>query len=65
MDEKQVLTAKEASEYLRISYWLVIQLVKRNEIPHHKWGKRIFFNKEILDEFIMQKEKTTLSKCSV
>ena len=31
--QRTTLTAKEAAEYLGISYWLITQLVKRKQIP--------------------------------
>lgn len=34
--QRITLTAKEAAEYLGISYWLITQLVKRKQIPLEK-----------------------------
>ena len=47
--QRTTLTAKEAAEYLGISYWLITQLVKRKQIPCSRVGKRILFRKEALD----------------
>ena len=44
--KRTTLTAKEAAEYLGISYWLITQLVKRKQIPCSRVGKRILFRKE-------------------
>ena len=55
-EDNITFTAKEAADYLRISYWLITQLVKRGEIPYHKWGRRIFFKKANLDRFIDEQE---------
>lgn len=61
MEEQNVtFTAKEAAEYLKISYWLITQLVKRGEIPHHKWGRKIFFKKSNLDKFVDEQEERAL-----
>lgn len=61
MEEQNVtFTAKEAAEYLKISYWLITQLVKRGEIPYHRWGRKIFFKKTNLDKFINEQEKKAL-----
>lgn len=54
------LTAREAAEYLGISYWLITQLVKRKQIPCSRVGKRILFRKEILDIYLSKKEKDSL-----
>lgn len=61
MEEQNVtFTAKEAAEYLKISYWLITQLVKRGEIPYHRWGRKIFFKKTNLDKFINKQEEKAL-----
>ena len=46
--QRTTLTAKEASEYLGISYWLITQLVKKNKIPYSRMGSRILFRKDAL-----------------
>ena len=47
--QRTTLTAKEAAEYLGISYWLITQLVRRKQIPCSRVGKRILFREEALD----------------
>ena len=32
--ERATLTTEETAEYLGVSYWLVGQMVRKNEIPH-------------------------------
>ena len=54
------LTAKEAAEYLGISYWLITQLVRRKQIPCSRVGKRILFRKEALDIYLSKKENDSL-----
>ena len=39
--ERTTLTMEEVAEYLGISYWLVGQLVRKNELPHFRVGGRI------------------------
>ncbi len=60
--QRTTLTAKEAAEYLGISYWLITQLVKRRQIPCSRVGKRILFRKEALDIYLSQKENDSLEK---
>ena len=60
--QRTTLTAKEAAEYLGISYWLITQLVKRKQIPCSRVGKRILFRKEALDIYLSKKEKISLEK---
>ena len=60
--KKTTLTAKEAAEYLGISYWLITQLVKRKQIPCSRIGKRILFRKEALDIYLSKKENDSLNE---
>lgn len=57
---RTTLTAKEAAEYLGISYWLITQLVRRKQIPCSGVGKRILFRKEALDIYLSNKENDSL-----
>lgn len=57
---RTTLTAKEAAEYLEISYWLITQLVRRKQIPCSRVGKRILFRKEALDIYLSKKENDSL-----
>lgn len=59
--QKTTLTMKEASEYLGISYWLVNQLVKRKQIPFSKVGGKFLFRIKALDDYLSEKEKTSMN----
>jgi excisionase family DNA binding protein len=60
--QRTTLTAKEAAEYLGISYWLITQLVRRKQIPCSRVGKRILFRKEALDIYLSKKENDSLEQ---
>lgn len=60
--QRTTLTAKEAAEYLGISYWLITQLVRRKQIPCSRVGKRILFRKEALDIYLSKKENNSLEQ---
>ena len=60
--QRTTLTAKEAAEYLGISYWLITQLVRRKQIPCSRVGKRILFRKEALDIDLSKKENDSLEQ---
>ena len=60
--QRTTLTAKEAAEYLGISYWLITQLVKRKQIPCSRVGKRILFRKEVLDVYLSKKENDSIEE---
>ena len=55
--ERTTLTMEEVAEYLGISYWLVGQLVRKNELPHFRVGGRILFRKKVIDNFMEEQEK--------
>lgn len=58
--QRTTLTAKEAAEYLGISYWMITQLVRRKQIPCSRVGKRSLFRKEALDIYLSKKENDSL-----
>ncbi len=60
--QRTTLTAKEAAEYLGISYWLITQLVKRKQIPCSRGGRRILFRKDALDVYLSKKENDSLKE---
>lgn len=59
--ERSTLLAKEAAEYLGISYWLILELAKQKKIPHTRAGKRVIFRKESLDKWMDQQEELNSS----
>ena len=58
--QRTTLTAKEAAEYLGISYWLITQLVKRKQIPCSRVGKRILCREAALDIYLSTTENDSL-----
>lgn len=50
------LKARQAAGYLGISYWKILDMVKKGEIPHIKAGKLVLFRQETLDRWIMEQE---------
>ena len=59
--QRTTLTAKEAAEYLGISYWLINQLVRRKEIPCSKVGGKFLFRVQVLDEYLRNKEQQSVN----
>ena len=53
---------EEVAKYLGISYWLVGQLVRKNELPHFRVGGRILFRKKVIDNFMEEQEKLAFNK---
>jgi len=52
--------AKQAAKYLNISYWKILDMVKKGEIPHIKAGKLVLFRKETLDNWIVEQEQQSV-----
>lgn len=60
LSNKTVLTFDEASEYTGLSKSYIYKLTSSQRIPHSKPnGKIIFFNKEKLDNWLLNNEKKT------
>lgn len=54
---RSTLKATEAAHYLGISYWLILEMAKRGEIPHIRAGSRVLFRRESLDEWMKNQEQ--------
>ena len=46
------MDVKDLSEYLKLSVSAIYKLTSTSEIPHYKSGKRLYFKKEDIDEWI-------------
>ncbi|MFA6941438.1 MAG: excisionase family DNA-binding protein [Clostridiaceae bacterium] len=53
-------TAQEAADYIGISYWLVLEMAKKHEIPVISCGSRKLFRKEAIDKWMDEKEKQSM-----
>lgn len=56
---EQLLTIKEASEFLKLSVPTLYSKVSRNELPFMKQGKRLYFSNVELMDYIKQGRKKT------
>jgi excisionase family DNA binding protein len=54
--ERQTLSAKEAAKYIGISYWLILEMAKRKEIPCIRVGSRVLFRKNAVDSWMAERE---------
>ncbi len=54
--ERETITAREAAEYLGISYWKLLQLAKAREVPHVRLQGRLLFRRKSLDEWLEEQE---------
>lgn len=53
---RDVLTMKEAAEYLRCNYVVLSQKAKAGEVPCFKFGSKVMFRKAALQEWIGKQE---------
>jgi PAS domain S-box-containing protein/excisionase family DNA binding protein len=54
----ELMTTKEASEYLKIGYLTLYKLAQQGEIPAHKVGGHWRFSRMALDDWFANKSKT-------
>lgn len=54
------LKAREAAKYLNISYWKILDMAKKNEIPHIRIGKLVLFRRETLDSWLAHREAASV-----
>ena len=52
-----LMTTKEASEYLQLSYMTLYKLAQQDDIPAYKLGGHWRFNKKVLDEWFANKSQ--------
>jgi excisionase family DNA binding protein len=59
--DRITLSAREAAEFLGISYWMILELVKQKRLPCVKVGNRKLFRKETLTLWLdnMERESKT------
>ena len=53
---------EETAKYMGISYWLLGQQVRKNEIPHFRVGGKVLFRKKVIDNFMEEQEKVAFDK---
>jgi len=58
----QLLTIKQAGEFLTLSVPTLYGLVSKNTIPVSKQGKRLYFSKQELTDWIKAGRKLTVSE---
>jgi len=60
MSQSVTMKAKEAAEYLGISYWLLLEMTKKGELCYIAAGGRKLFRKESLDLWMTNMEAKSL-----
>lgn len=54
------ISAKMAAKYLNVSYWKILDMAKKNEVPHIRAGALFLFRKETLDRWIEEQEAASV-----
>jgi excisionase family DNA binding protein len=60
--ERQTLSAKDAAKYIGISYWLILEISKRKEIPCIRVGSRVLFRRDALDNWMKDREAESIQQ---
>jgi excisionase family DNA binding protein len=58
-DINQIMNISEVAAYIKAAKTTVYGMTHRNTIPHYKSGKRLYFKKEEIDEWIFSKRIKT------
>lgn len=61
-EAEELLTVKQAAELLKLSVPTIYAYVQRQEIPVSKRGKRLYFSKQELLDWVKEGRKKTVSE---
>jgi len=56
-ETKTRMLPEEAAQYLGCKYDKLMQMVRLKQIPHYRLGRRVFFVREALDQWIENQVK--------
>ncbi|MEJ7739612.1 MAG: helix-turn-helix domain-containing protein [Chitinophagaceae bacterium] len=59
LESDQLLTIQQAAELLKLSVPTIYGLVSKSELPVNKRGKRLYFSKQELTDWVKQGRKKT------
>ncbi len=59
------VNAKAAAKYIGVSYWMILEMVKRKEIPCIKCGVRKLFRIATLDKWMQDQELKAVAPLEV
>lgn len=57
---RATVTAKPAAQYIGVSYWKLLELVKAKEIPCIRAGNRLLFRLTTLDSWLEAQEQASM-----
>ena len=59
-NENYLMNTQETAEFLRISYWNLMDLVSRKKIPHIRNSRQGFFKRKTLERFVNELEENSI-----
>jgi excisionase family DNA binding protein len=59
---RHMLEAQEAADYLKISYWTLLEKARKGLVPHVRIGRRVIFSQEGLDQWMADQEAQSIYK---
>lgn len=60
-DVNQIMDIYEVAEYIKVAKTSIYGMTHQNTIPHYKSGKKLYFKKSDIDEWIFSKRIKTRS----
>lgn len=64
MIERHTITAEEAANYIGVSYWMLLEMVRKRQIPHFRVGRRVLLRKHSIDEWLNGQEESNYNHTS-
>ena len=61
---KEVLTVPEMARYLGVTHSQIYHMTMNREIPHYKAGKRVFFNRREVEDWLQRNRVATKDEIS-
>ncbi|MCC8097086.1 MAG: helix-turn-helix domain-containing protein [Eubacterium sp.] len=55
-NKNNLMDSYEAADFLHISYWHLMDLVRRGKIPHIRFSRKVLFRETTLRKFILDLE---------
>jgi len=57
---RNTMRAREAARFIGISYWKLLDMAKRGEIPHVRVGKLVLFRRNTLEGWLANQEAASV-----
>lgn len=58
--QSPTMNAKQAAQYIGISYWTLLNLTRQGQIKHFRGGNKLLFRQKSLDEWMSEAEDASI-----